>query len=181
MPNSPNTDNYTEGKGVVSVAAWSGGAPGSYIDVGNAPSFAFEPAVEKRPHYSSRQGPRLKDKNPVIQVDYTVTFDLDEISAQNINRFVMGTISGNNLIKGLQNTDQEYSVKLVTNNPTGPNYTYEFHRVTLTPNGALQLIGDEWMAMSYSAEGLADTVNNPTSPYFTITGTTTTTTTTTTS
>ena len=164
-----STENLTNGKGILSIGVWSGiTPPGSYDDMGNAPSISVEPGTERLPHFSSRSDFRLKDKNPIVQTDYTITFDLDEIAAVNLNKFLMGTLSGN-IIFGLQGTNLEYALKFVSDNPIGPNQTWEFWKCTLSPNGAMQLIGEEWMVMSFTAEGLADTANHATSPCFTVT------------
>lgn len=180
MPyNSPSPENLTIGKGILYVALWSGGSPGSYEDMGECSSLTIEPSIEKLPFYSSRQAARVKVKDPVIQTDYALTIELNETSAKNLNRFLMGSISGNNIIYGLQETTNEYAVKFVSDNTLGPEYTWEFWKCSLSPGGALSLIGDEYMAMTLNAEGLADTALHPTSPYFTVTGVTTTTTTTT--
>ena len=70
----------------------------------------------------------------------------------------------------------EFAVKFVSDNPAGPNETWEFWRCKLSPGGAFSLIGDEWSLLSFTAEGLADITNHSTSPYFTVTFETTTTT-----
>jgi len=58
----------------------------------------------------------------------------------------------------------------------GPNEKWQFWRVQLSPSAAFNLISDEWSMLTFTGEGLADTANNPTSPYFTVTYATTTTT-----
>ena len=172
------------GRGILYIAPWSVTTPpseGAYVDVGNCPSFEVEPTRETRPHYSSRSGLRTRDLNPVVQTEYNITFDLDEMSASNIARFFMGTLNqSTRIVAALQNSDAEYALKFVADNPIGPNQTWYFHRVTLGPNGPLQLIGDEYLVMSYAGEGLSDVDNNPTSPYINIKNHTTTTTSTTT-
>lgn len=179
MPSAPSVDNYAIGKGILSIGEWSGTTPpGSYVDLGNAPSIEVEPTVERLPHYSSRAGFKTKDKNPITQTEYNVNFDLDEISAVNLNKFLLGTLSGTNIVQALQGANKEFALKFVSDNPLGPNQTWEFHKVTLSPNGAMQLIGDEWMTMSFTGEGLSDVANNADSPYITVTFVTTTTTTT---
>lgn len=181
MPESPNTDLLTLGKGVVSVAEWSGGAPGSYRDIGNAPAFNVEIIIEMLEHFTSRQSSKMKDKEVVVQRGYTLNFDLDEIGFKNLEMFLMGTKDGNT-IHGLTDAGvtREYAVKFVSNNPEGPNGTWEFWKCKIKPNGAASLIGDEWMTLPHVAEGLADTTNHATSPYFDVRYTTTSTTTTTT-
>ena len=179
MPTPHSTDNYAIGKGKLYIADFPGAGSPAYAEMGNCPSFEIEPAIERLPHYSSREGFRVKDKNPVIQTEYTVSFDLDEFAAPNLRKFIMGTQSGN-VLHALQDVDKEYVLKFVSDRPTGPNDTWEFWRMTLSPNGALQLIGEEWMVMSMSGEGLADVANHSSSPYWDVTAVTTTTTTTTT-
>jgi hypothetical protein len=175
-----DVDNYTIGKGILSIAEWTSTTPPTeFVDLGNAPMMEVQPSVERLPHYSSRSGLKTKDKNPIVQSEYSINFELDEPAAYQMNIYLMGTLAGGQ-ISGMQGANKEYSLKFVSDNPLGRNNTWLFHKVTLAPNGALQLIGEEWMNMSFAGEGLADTANNPSSPFFTVTYTTTTTTTTTT-
>lgn len=189
------------GRGILYIAPWSGTTPptyptafsagslGDFLDVGNATSFEMEPVTEFDPHYSSRSGVNLKDLNPVTTQEYNVNFTLDELAAQNLKKFLMGTYSASTgRIAGLQNAGQEWAIIFVSNNPIGPNSVAYLWKVTITPNGALALIGDEYLAMTYTGTGLVDTANHASSPYFdykiittTTTSTTTSTTTTTTS
>lgn len=162
-----NTDDYTIGKGILSIATYTNGVVGTYEDMGNAPSIEVEPSVERLPHYSSRTGYRTKDKNPIIQTDYTLRFDLDEIGAANLTRFLMGTRSGVN-IYALQAADAEFALKFVSDNPTGPNKTMYCHRVTIKPAGPMALVSEEWATLSFECEGLSDVVGNPSSPYITV-------------
>lgn len=179
MPASnPSTTLYTLGKGIVSIAAWSGVTPPvSLSDVGNCPRFEVTVTEENLDHYSSRAGIRNKDKSVVLETGYTLNFDLDEFSTSNLAMYLKGTLSGGNVILANTSLDNEYSVKFVSDNPAGPNETWEFHRCKLAPGGTLNLISDEWGLMTFEGEGLSDVANNPTSPYFTVTFATTTTTT----
>lgn len=183
MPDPHSVENYSVGKGILWIAEWSGTTPpvdpGDYREMGNCPSIEVEPALERLAHYSSREGFRLKDKNPIIQTDYNVNFDCDEIASKNLNVFLLGNLDGN-VIHAMQATDKEYALKFISDNPIGPNGTWNFWRATISSNGAMALIGEEWMTMSFMGEGLADVANHATSPYFDVTMVTTTTTTTTT-
>lgn len=180
MAQPPSVKNYSIGKGKLSIAAFSAGAPGQYNFMGNAPSIEIEPTLERLPHYSSQAEFRLKDANPVIQTEYVVNFDVDEIAAPNLNKYLMGKLVGGNVIQMLRGTNVEYALRFRAENPIGHNQRWDFWKGTLSPNGPMSLIGEEWMVMSYTFEGLADTVNQPASPYADITFLTTTTTTTTT-
>jgi len=174
---SPSTQLYTLGKGVVSIGEWSGDTPPvAYEDVGNSPSFTVEVTEEKLDHFSSRQGTRLKDKSVVLETGYVLAFDLDEISVANLARFLKATLSGSNVLLANTQLDKEYAVKFVSANPYGENQTWEFWKVQLSPAAAFNLIADEWSLMSFTGEGLADTNNHSSSPFFNVTFATTTTT-----
>ncbi len=171
------------GKGILTIAEWSAGVIGTYYDMGNVNSLEVEPTIERLPHYSSRSGFRTKDRNPIIQTEYNINFVAEEIAAVNLNRFLLGTLSGERTVQGLQGSNIEYALHFVSDNPIGPNAIWDFWKVTLSPAGAMQLIGEEWMSMSFAGEGLADVGGHPTSPFFTVvsqeaTSTTSTTTTT---
>lgn len=85
MASSPNTDNYTLGKGVVYFNQKN--SSGVYMgerDLGNAPAFAFNIALEKLEHFSSRGGLKAKDKEIISQITPGITFTLDEINKANL-------------------------------------------------------------------------------------------------
>lgn len=171
MPLSPhNTELYELGRGILSVAVWSGGAPGSYVDVGNCPRFEYEVAIEMLDHRESRGGVRSLDKQAVLEAGYTLSFDLDEIAATNLERFIMGEIDGSDpyLVHALTTagTQREYAVKFVQDNQEGENKTYEFWKCKLNPGGAMSIIGDDWSIMPFSGTGLSDDALHPSSPYF---------------
>jgi hypothetical protein len=139
-----------------------------------------EVTEETLEHYSSRGGARTKDKTVILETGYNVNFDLDEHSVVNLQMFLKATLSGSNVLQANTALDKEYALHFASDNAAGPNETWRFHRVKLSPGGPLNLIGDEWGSMSFAGEGLSDVSNNPSSPYFTVTRATTTTTTTTT-
>jgi len=174
---SPSTALYTLGKGILYAAEWSGGSAGEYFDLGNAPEVRAELVTEMLDHYSSRSGIRNKDKQVLLERGYRVNFSLDEMAQKNLSLFVMGTIDGNT-VHGLSDagTSKEFALKFVSDNPEGPNRTWEFWRCKIKPNGESSLIGDEWMTLPYIAEGLSDTTNHASSPFFDVTEATTTTT-----
>lgn len=86
MAQSPSTDNYTLGKGVVyfdQKDATSGLYLGSR-DLGNAPEFSFNIALEKLEHFSSRGGLKAKDKQVISQITPGCKFTLDEVNKENM-------------------------------------------------------------------------------------------------
>jgi hypothetical protein len=91
MAYAPSTDNYQLGKGVVYFDKLN--SSGVYLgerDLGNAPNFTFNVALEKLEHFSSRGGINAKDKEIVSQITPGLSFTLDEISKENLNLLVMG-------------------------------------------------------------------------------------------
>lgn len=176
MISSPSTTLYTLGKGILSIGEWSGeNPPSSYSDVGDCPKFDVEVTEEVLEHFSSRSGTKTKDKVVIIEVGYNVSFDLHEKSFANLQRFLKATKSGSNILLANTALTKEYAVKFVSDNPAGPNETWEFWKMKLAPAGALSMIGDSWMALSFTGSGLSDITNHATSPYFTVTFETTTT------
>lgn len=177
---SPNIANYMIGKGILSIAKWTGASVGEYADVGNCPKFEYEMTEQTVEHFSSRAGLKEQDQETVIQSGYTVNFTLDEVSIENLRMFMKGTLSGSNILYANQNVNQYYALKFISDNPVGPDQKYEFWKCKLTPNGAFSLISDEYTSMSFSGKGMSDAVGHAVSPYFTATFATTTSTTTTT-
>lgn len=180
MPaSSPSTTLYTLGKGIVSIGEWSGTTPPvSLTDVGNSPRFNVEVTEEKLDHFSSRSGAREKDESVTLETGYTLDFDLDEVSILNLKMFLRGTLSGANVIRANQALDKEYALEFASDNPAGPNESWEFWRCQLKPGGAFSLISDDWSILTFAGDGLSDNANHASSPFFDVTFATTTTTTT---
>jgi len=177
MATPASINNYTIGKGKLYIANWTlAGGAGAYSEMGNCPSIEVEPSVDRLEHFSSREGLRERDAYPVVQTQYTITFECDEMASTNLTKYLLGTQSGDSIYI-LQNAEKEYALKFEATNPIGVKYRWFFHRVALTPNGAIALIGDnEWQSMSFTGEGLADSTNQASSPYATVNRITTTTT-----
>lgn len=91
MATSPNTDNYTLGKGIVYFNELVDGVYQGERDLGNAPAFSFSVALEKLEHFSSRGGLKAKDKQVISQVSPALAFTLDEVNTENISLLALGT------------------------------------------------------------------------------------------
>lgn len=91
MAVSPNTENYTLGRGRLYFAPYdSNGNMLGERALGNAPAFTFSLATEKLEHFSSMTGLKVKDKTVVTQVTPSVSFTLDEMSEDNVEMLFMG-------------------------------------------------------------------------------------------
>ncbi len=94
MAQSPSTDNYQLGKGVVFFDRkdLDTGLYTGERDLGNAPAFSFNIALEKLEHFSSRGGLKAKDKNIVSQITPGVAFTLDEVTPENLALLTLADI-----------------------------------------------------------------------------------------
>ena len=72
-------------------------------------------------------------------------------------------------IYGFNETSIEGRLRFVSDNPEGDNREVFIPRADLTPEGDVTMIGEEYQQLSFTGEMLKDEVNNPTSPYVTIT------------
>ena len=90
MSTSPNTDNYTLGKGIVFFDHLVAGTYQGERDLGNAPAFTFNIALEKLEHFSSRGGLKAKDKEIISQITPGLAFTLDEINKENLALLTLG-------------------------------------------------------------------------------------------
>ena len=109
--------NYTIGKGILSIGEWSHDiAPASYDDIGNCSNVELELVVERRPRFSPETDFMMKEDNPVVRVEYAVNFDCDEMAAVNLNRYLMGSLSGN-VISSFENLDKKHALKFISDNP----------------------------------------------------------------
>lgn len=84
---APITDAYYIGKGVVSIQLVD---DVTYRDLGNVPTFEFEPTIETLPHYSARYGVRSKDLEVVTLMSATLNLTLDEWTYDNLMLVFMG-------------------------------------------------------------------------------------------
>jgi hypothetical protein len=159
MPTSPDVQNYHIGKGVVSFKETSGS---TFIDLGNAPSFIYTPTVEKKEHFSSREGIKTKDFTAITQVGATVKFTLDEITATNLAFFALGdvdtTVPGAITINGLSKAEFTGDIQMIGSNDIGQKVDFTA-TVSFVPSGDFKFItdGDDFSTIEIAAEVMKDT------------------------
>jgi len=85
---SPLTSQYYIGKGIVSIDL---GSTGTYVDIGNVPTFEFTPDIQTLPHFSSRYGVRAKDLEVVTEKNASLNIVMDEFTYQNLMLAFLGT------------------------------------------------------------------------------------------
>jgi hypothetical protein len=138
MPASPSIQNYHIGKGIVSFK--QDGA-GTFLDLGNAPSFVWSPTIEKKEHFSSREGVKTKDFTAITQTGATIKMTLDEINVENLAIFTLGEISGNT-VSAFKKTEIAGIFKVVGTNDIGQQVGFE-GRASVNPTGDFSFITDE--------------------------------------
>jgi hypothetical protein len=154
MPTSPNVQNYHIGKGIVSFKETGASV---YTDLGNSPSFVYSPAVEKKEHFSSREGVKTKDFTAITQVGATIKFSLDEITGNNLSFFALaeqGTdTDGNITLSGLSKTEFAGQIKVVGTNDIGQQVDFDA-TVSFVPSGDFSFItdGDDFTVIEIEAE-----------------------------
>jgi hypothetical protein len=154
MPASPSIQNYHIGKGIVSFK--QDGAP-DFVDLGNAPSFVWTPSIEKKEHFSSREGVKTKDFTAVTQTGATIKVTLDEINGPNLAIFSLGELGtdtdGNATVTAFKNTEIAGIIKVVGTNDIGQQVDYE-GRISVVPAGEFSFItdADDFSTLQIEAE-----------------------------
>lgn len=144
MPASPDVQNYHIGKGIVSFKEVGGTA--TFVDLGNAPSFVYTPTVEKKEHFSAREGVKTKDFTAITQVGATIKIQLDEITGTNLAFFALGevdtTTPGEVTINGLSKTEFVGDIKVEGTNDIGQQVDFTA-TVSFVPAGDFSFITSE--------------------------------------
>lgn len=154
MPASPSIQNYHIGKGIVSFKQ-DGAA--DFVDLGNAPSFVWTPTIEKKEHFSSREGVKTKDFTAVTQTGATIKVTLDEINGPNLAIFSLGELGtdtdGNATVSAFQNTEIAGIIKVEGTNDIGQRVDYQ-GRISVVPSGDFSFITaeDDFSTLEIEAE-----------------------------
>jgi hypothetical protein len=150
MPTSPNVQNYHIGKGIVSFKE-AGSA--TFIDLGNAPSFVYTPNVEKKEHFSSREGIKTKDFTAITQISATIKVTLDEITPENLAMFALGDLASDGTITGLTKTEFTGTLKVVGTNDIGQHVGWTGD-ISFVPSGDFSFItdSDDFSTLELEAE-----------------------------
>jgi len=155
MPVSPDVQNYHIGKGIVSFKEVGGAS--TFVDLGNAPSFVYTPTVEKKEHFSSREGIKTKDFTAITQVGATIKIQLDEITGENLAIFALGdldtTTPGEATINGLSKAEFVGDIKVEGTNDIGQQVDFTA-TVSFVPSGDFSFITaeDDFTVIELEAE-----------------------------
>lgn len=88
----PDTRDYFLGRGIIYLAELDANSlPKEWRDLGNSPAFSITVESEELLHQLSRTGLRVTDKRITLSQDISLSFQLDEISHDNLALFFTGT------------------------------------------------------------------------------------------
>lgn len=150
---SPNTNNYTIGKGFI---IFRPDGEEDFFHLGNIPSFVLTFAVEKLEHYSSMAGTKEKDATIVTQKTGTVKLTLEELTARNVALMLMGNVDDtdpNNIhITLFTNSAIQGELRFYATNDVGPRYRIFLNRVQFTPSGDFSPISEQLTNMVLSGD-----------------------------
>jgi hypothetical protein len=150
MPTSPSVQNYHIGKGVVSFKETGAS---TFVDFGNAPSFVYTPNVEKKEHFSSREGIKTKDFTAITQISATIKVTLDEITPENLAIFALGDLASDGTITGLTKAEFTGTLKVVGTNDIGQHVGWT-GEISFVPSGDFSFItdSDDFSVLELEAE-----------------------------
>src|SRR4029077_5348765 len=162
MPVSPSVQNYHIGKGVVTFKE-DGGS--TFIDLGNAPSFVWTPKVEKKEHFSSREGVKVKDFTAITQVGATIKMTLDEITPANLAIFTLGEagapdVDGSVQVSAFKKLEISGIIQVDGTNDIGQHVDFT-GRISINPTGDFNFItdADDFSKLEIEAEVQKDDVD----------------------
>lgn len=93
MTTAPSSDNYTLGRGRLAFNRKVDGVFQGLRDLGNATDFSITTSTEKKEHYGSRKGLKVKDKSVVVSMSINGKFTLDEIVPDNLAMALMASVT----------------------------------------------------------------------------------------
>lgn len=157
---SPNIGNYIVGRGYMTMQLQG---ENSFQDMGNITMMEFLLKPTLLDHYSSRVGIRTKDLVVVTELAGTLNLSLEEFTARNVAIALMSTPneSGSVSIDAFTNPLQYAAFEFFGTNAVGPQWSYTFPLVILSPSKAVSMIptgSGSWGTIDMQADILKDPV-----------------------
>ena len=157
---SPGIGNYHVGRGFLQMKLTG---ESGFSDMGNCTTFTFQVKPTLLEHFSTRVGVRTKDLVVVTELAATLEMSLDEITARNMAIAMLGeaSVSGSVSIDMLSLPLFEAALHFTPTNVVGPQWTYDFPLVLITPRNAVSLISagsGSWTTIDLQADVLKDPV-----------------------
>lgn len=111
--------------------------------LGNIVSAEINPEVTYIEHWVSQSGKRVKDKTAENVISITIPFVFDEMSEDNLARFLFATETAS-VLSVMNDTLDEGSAMLYVTTDLGNDIRYDIPKCTVRPDGPLPLNGEDW-------------------------------------
>ena len=159
--NSPNTLNYSVGKGIVSLKFTDAAPDADYVDIGDVSEFELTPTITKLDHFSSRTGVKSKDRTIVIESGLTLRMVMSEFTARNMGLVLLGTpeIAANVATIDILSEDvRSCAVRFRATNDAGPRWDFDLPNVQFAPTKAIAVIStaDGWDTLEATGDAVKD-------------------------
>lgn len=154
-----NTNNLTIGQAEIYFADNEANNPNVSTPMADPTSFGnitvaeISPDVTYVDHFISVRGNRRKDKSVAVTKTLTVPFTFDELSVDNVRRFVLGSdVATGSTVTVL--TKEKYEGRAILNFQTdvGQNFIYVIPKCLLKTDGGISMDTDDWMNGNFMLE-----------------------------
>jgi hypothetical protein len=154
---SPSPLNISVPKGFA-VFTPTGGIP---FQLGNMQKFTYKPNIIVKPHFTQQLGIKTQDFSAILQTGGTITADLEERTANNLNLFFNGTIDSTNpnaVAVNMWADVLQISGKLqfYGTGAVGPRWQLNMNYVLISPQGDFEMIGDDFAGTTVTITHVID-------------------------
>lgn len=156
---SPNIGNLSVERGYVEMMLENEVA---FQRMGSVTKMRFQVNPTRLDHFDPSEGVRTKDFSVVTQLEATVTFTVEEITARNISMAMLAATpgeSGTVVLSALSQPIFRAALRFTGTNVVGPRWTFLFPLVNIAPASGMDLIAEgsgNWASVDFTADVLRD-------------------------
>lgn len=141
------------------VLKWKAEGETEYFDFGFTRQFQTNPVVERKPYWSKRSGVRAKVRNAPTQQGLDINFVVDEIIADSLAIYLMGTATPGSpytTVEIMDKTEMLGALRFVGDNAFGVKCQVDIPFASLAPGGGIDWLTDEWLGLEIVGEAFRD-------------------------
>lgn len=161
---SPDPINTFIGAGIVK---WKGSADSDYRDLGECSQFQVTGTVSRKEFWTKRTGIRRKARSVVLEESLTVNMKLEEITADNLALFLMGSVvegggspASPTQVNIMDIGEVSGALRFIGTTDIGEKMQVDIPNVNISPAAAFDFLGDDWGGLEIMAEAVADPSTN---------------------
>jgi hypothetical protein len=131
----------------------------TYRDLGFVPRFVTTPVIERKDYWSKRSKIRSRVRTETTQQGLTIAFAMDEVTAENMAMYFMGSsVAGSpyTTVQMLDRTEIKGALRLVGDNAFGESCQVDIPDCSLMPADAIDWLTDDWLGLSMTGEAFRD-------------------------